>query len=207
MSEGFPSLKTQAVLQFLVPISLGYLAAAVFLSKGTVPTTGQLWDHATVAAIMAVAGTLFQDLIPKPFKEFLVFYRLRNRLPAHRCFTDQMLNNSRVSRDKIQDLAELVALEPADQNKAWYKMYKPLSSQPAIKHYSYRYVAWRDSATLLFGFSIATVTIWYMFPRTMTDATAAILGTGCLILYLAAATAARLSSRELVLMVLIEMEK
>jgi hypothetical protein len=206
MSEGFPSQKTQAVVQFLVPICLGYLATVVFLSRGAVPTTGQLWDHATVAAVIAVAATLFQDLIPKPVKEWLVFYRLRDRLPGHRCFTDAALNNPRIEKTRLADLDHLTSLTADGQNKAWYRFYKTVSAQPAIRHYSFRYLAWRDSATVLLGLSLATVGVWFLFPGTMPPSSAKILGVGCFLLHLAASAAARGASRELMLLVLIEME-
>lgn len=196
------SQKSQVVVQFLVPVAVGYLLVCVFLLKGALPTTGQMWDHAAAAGIVAVAATLVQDLVPKPVKEVLIFWRLRNRLPGHRCFSGKSLADRRISPDKIPDVADLTALSPADQNNAWYAQYRQVSEQPAVSHYSFRYLAWRDTATLLALLTVISLPLMLSFESAGAWTRAAILTGGCASLCILSITAARLASRELIVSVL-----
>lgn len=199
------SQKSQVVVQFLVPVAVGYLLAGVFLLNGALPTTGQIWDHAAAAGIVAVAATLVQDLVPKPAKEALIFWRLRDRLPGHRCFSGRSLSDRRISRDKIPDVAELSALPPADQNNAWYAQYQKVSERPAVSHYSFRYLAWRDTATLLAILTAISFPLMLSFGRAEAWTNAASMAGGCASLCILSIFAARLASRELIVSVLITM--
>jgi hypothetical protein len=199
------SQKSQVVVQFLVPVAIGYLLAAVFLLKGAFPTTGQIWDHAAAAGIVAVAATLVQDLVPKPLKETLIFWRLRNRLPGHRCFSARSLSDPRIDRRQIPDVDGLAAQGPAEQNNTWYAQYRKVSERPAVSHYSFRYLAWRDTATLLALLTAISLPLMLSFGGANGWARAGIMAGGCAFLCILSIFAARMASRELIVAVLMTM--
>jgi hypothetical protein len=199
------SQKSQVVVQFLVPVAIAYLLAGVFLLKGALPTTGQMWDHAAAAGIVALAATLVQDLVPKPVKEVLIFWRFRDRLPGHRCFSEKSLSDPRLSRSKIPDVAQLCELSPSEQNRAWYAHYQKVSDRPAVAHYSFRYLAWRDTATLLAILTAISVPLMLSFGGDGAWRRTAIMAAGCACLCILSIVAARLASRELIVAVLTDM--
>ena len=82
------SHKTQAALQFIAPTAMIYMAFGAFLLNGHWPGWAEIKENSLAFAIIGIAAMLVQDLIPKPFKEFLVFWRKSERLPGHRAFSD-----------------------------------------------------------------------------------------------------------------------
>jgi hypothetical protein len=100
-------------------------------------------------------------------KEMLVFWRLQEILPGHRAFTEIMTSiephvvedhlRTRMLEKKIIDIDELPT-DPAEQNAAWYKIYRTYveAKDEKVISRSNNYVMLRDSATiacvfLLFG--------------------------------------------------------
>ena len=189
----------------MVPISVGYLLAVFFLIRGVLPTTGQLWDHATAGAIVAVAAMLLQDLVPKPIKEALVFARHKERLPGHRCFSPASLADSRIDRAAIAGVDTLSSLPPADQNNVWYRQYQLVSERPAIIHYSFRYLAWRDVATLAASLTLISIPLLLSIGGAAAWRQGVLLAAGCALLCILSIVAARAASKELITMVLMTM--
>lgn len=106
-----------------------------------------------------VVLALVQDLIPKPLKEAIVFLRLQNRLPGHRCFNAEYDNPSRFDRKKIKHIKTLSNADPPQQQVAFYSLYKKVAKKPAVEHYSIRYLAWRDVAAVSLVLAIVTLPV------------------------------------------------
>lgn len=201
------SHKGQVVIQFLVPVAIGYLALAYFMVRGSAPTFETLWNNTGIAALLAVAAMLVQDLIPKPLKEFLVFFRVRNRLLGHRAFSGYASSDARIDATKIENFVELSHLSPADQNKTWYRMYLEFSEQPSIQHYSVRYLGWRDTATFAVVLAIVSLPAALSVQFDGKIRLGLALAATSFALYLLSVAAARSSSRELLIAVIIRMEQ
>lgn len=200
------SHKGQVVIQFLVPVSVGYLALAFLLVRGSAPSITAVWDNAGALALLTVAAMLVQDLIPKPLKEFLVFFRAHDRLPGHRAFSELAIADPRIDPSNIENFDQLSALTPSAQNKTWYINYLKFADQEGIRHYSIRYIGWRDTA--IFSAVLATVTFpaiaTIQFDRTIGIASA--LTAASFVLYALSVAAARAAARELLISVLVRME-
>lgn len=201
------SHKGQVVIQFLVPVAIGYLTLAYFLLRGAAPTIDALWNNAGVAALLAVAGMLVQDLIPKPLKEGLVFFRARERLPSHRAFSPRTASDARLDSSKIDDFAALSALPPSDQSRAWYKSYLEFCDQPTVQHYSVRYLGWRDTAAFAAVLAIVSLPAALTVPFEGKIRMAVLLTAASLALYALSVVAARSASKELLIAVLLRMER
>lgn len=150
------SHKTKVVIQYLTPIALGYFTLAAYLFTGEHVNVEQLAPYAGGVAGLVAAMALAQDLIPKWLKESLVFFRFNDRLPGHRAFSAQFERPDRFDYFKILNWSALGMLDSASQQRIFYSLYKKFSNEPSVEHYSFRYLAWRDSSTILMILTIIT---------------------------------------------------
>ena len=95
------SHKTQAALQFLVPTVIIYSIFGAYLLNGEWPTLSFLQEKSAGLAILGIGAMLVQDLIPKPIKEFLVFLRMKNRMPGHRAFSPESMKDPNIDWQNI----------------------------------------------------------------------------------------------------------
>jgi hypothetical protein len=144
------SHKTQAALQFLAPTAVIYVAFGAFLLNGHWPGWAEFKENSLAFAIVGIAAMLVQDLIPKPFKEFLVFWRRSERLPGHRAFSSIAIDNPNIDHSSISDIERLKNCTAEEQQRAFYQRYNSIREHPSVSHVSQRYIAWRDTSTLLF---------------------------------------------------------
>lgn len=183
---------------FLVPAVAVYSVVAAVIYRGYTAATFDSKALSTTA-IMALLCALAQDLVPRPLKETLVFWRFRDRLPGCRAFDRRPSDRYDLSR--IVNLQKLRALSGADQQLAFYSIYKRHRSEPTVSHYNFRYLAWRDTASLYFMLALLTLPAGYSISR-MADgirfAPALNLAAFSFVGFVLTALAARLSANALV---------
>lgn len=151
------SHKTQAVIQYIVPTAIVYLGAGAYALNGSWPSWADFRDNSPAFALISLAGMLVQDIIPKPIKEGLVFWRFADRLPGHRAFSVIGPNDPSINCAKIPNMESLKISPGAIQQQEFYKIYQSFSDSPSVSHYSQRYIAWRDLSAFLFFLAIATI--------------------------------------------------
>jgi hypothetical protein len=196
------SHKAKVVVQYLVPAATIYLAVGAYIIMGTSATVdlkGQLGS----LAIATLVGTLAQDLIPKPLKETWVFLKVRHRLPGFRAFADACKRPDQIDTSKIADYHALVDAQPDLQQRSFYKLYKKHASLSNVEHYSFRYLAWRDTSSMMLLLAVVTIPTWMLSAfvnvpfRSALWLAALALGASVIM-----AAAARQMARELVIQVL-----
>lgn len=144
------SHKTQAALQFLLPTTVIYIAFGAFLINGNWPGWADLKENSPAFAITGIVAMLVQDLIPKPFKEFLVFWRKTDRLPGHRAFSEIVFDNPNIDVASVSNIERLKNCNAQEQQREFYQRYNRVRDHPSVSHLSQRYIAWRDTSALLF---------------------------------------------------------
>jgi hypothetical protein len=159
------SHKTQAAIQFLAPTAMIYFAVAVFLIDDRWPSWAVVKENSLAFVGIGLAAMLVQDLIPKAAKEVLVFWRLHERLPGHRAFSEIAFQGSNIDRNEIPDFESLRDSESEKQQIEFYKMYRNVGNDSAVSHISQRYIAWRDTTVLLFLLSLITVPVVYTIDQ------------------------------------------
>lgn len=190
------TLKTKAAVSYLTPILLAYIGAVIFLATGKTPSISEMISAAFPATGLLIVSHLFQDVLGKPIKEALVFYRLHSRLPGHRAFTQVCTTDTRIPSAYLQSRIEAVGVEAEPQQAEWYRLYLTVSEKASVQHASFRYLAWRDAtATLTF---LALLTPLMVIFGVLTWHQAAMLTVGCLAISLIMAAAARNSAYSLV---------
>lgn len=146
----FSSYKSQIVLQSLVPFAIAYGFLCLILVGNMPSEVFSNWEKLAALGFLSVGIALLQDLIPKPFKETLVFWRLRERLPGHRAFVQDRSFSDVLSRDEVVDIDLREGLTPKYQNRLFYQVYDKFRDNGNVTHYSYRYLQWRELATIYF---------------------------------------------------------
>lgn len=196
------SHKTQAAIQFLAPAAVIYALLGLYLLRGTLPSLAALGDKSLVLVFVGLAAMLVQDIVPKPIKEFLVFWRRTDRMPGHRAFSNKTLSHQQIQSANISNIADLVRLGPVEQQNAFYKMYDKLSKEDSIQHLSQRYIAWRDLTSLMAVFAIVSLPVLSIFSSKGASAVGLILAGTSGLACMACSLAARNVANGLVIQVL-----
>jgi hypothetical protein len=105
--------------------------------KGFIPLT---------AGILII---VLEGLFKNPVKEFLVFWRIKNRLPGHRAFTKIGPSDSRIDMERIRKLfPEGFPEDPKKQNSEWYRLYRKYQDVLQVFHSHKAFLLIRDFASL-----------------------------------------------------------
>jgi hypothetical protein len=196
------SQKTQIVGQYIIPAAIGYIILGVFLGTGALPNSDAILQKVGGLAAMTLLATLAQDLLPKPLKEAIIFTRVRDRLPGHRAFTPAFEAEDRYDVHRIPGYDTLKQMSPKHQQREFYKVYRKHAEDVRVKHYSHRYLAWRDTSAALLLLALVTVPVLDWIYDAMVSAQAHKLAGITFLGALLATTASRLNANELVKQVL-----
>jgi hypothetical protein len=189
-----------------MPLGVAYGIAAGLLNTSQLGDLEQAITAASTASGAALISALAQDIIPKPMKEWLVFWRLTERLPSYRAFSSIAASNDRIDTSRLSQFSALSEARPSEQHREFYRRYIAMREDPTIKHYSTRYVAWRDCLSMVvlmfFLTIIGALPIFSVIDnRTCLFLLAALSSFFFLFIYLS-----RMAAQELVIQSLIRME-
>jgi hypothetical protein len=190
------SLKKGIGTKYLLPIVAAYAGAAALLGFERVVEAGAVLRHAGAAGLTGVVLLVLQDLMPRPAKEVLVFWRLRDRVPGCRAFSEIAKRDDRVDPTDLAVLLPPGPMSAKEQNALWYRWLKSVEADPGIADSHYRFLALRDCAALLFMLTLATPLVTWVVGRGMKGAL--ILAAVCLGGYFVTAVAARNAAVRLV---------
>jgi hypothetical protein len=102
-----------------------------------------------------VIATVLNGVLSAETKARLVFLRWNNALPGHRAFSRYAASDPRI------DLAELIKVQgsplpvnPVDQNRAWYRIYKTVDKEPAVSQVHRDFLLLRDYTGLCAQFVV-----------------------------------------------------
>ena len=105
----------------------------------------QLMNHTSIMAASTIFGAALSHLLPNSMKHALVFFRIRNVLPGHRCRTLCAID-PRLSPELF-----IEEMEESEQNAYWYsKIYSPVRNTPEVLQAHRSFLLYRDAATALF---------------------------------------------------------
>ena len=152
-------------------------------------------------AVGTLAVGLLGWLIPRDWKEVMVFWRLGpGRLPSSEAFTKVAPADARIDMHQLSTRLGSLPTDHAQQNTVWYSVYRKHSKEAAVNDANSAYLLYRDMTAivpfLIVSSMMAAGVIGASLPRTLELALA--IGVEFLLL----ATAARNAGRRLVANVL-----
>lgn len=100
-------------------------------------------------AIGSLAVGLLGWLVPREWKEVLVFWRLGpGRLPSSQAFTKIAPNDPRIDMKQLSARVGSLPSDSVQQNTVWYSVYRKHSKEAAVKDANGAYLLYRDMAAL-----------------------------------------------------------
>lgn len=123
-----------------------------------------------ISLVSLIFSIVIEGVLNNPIKEFLVFWRIKNRLPGHRAFTEIGPKDARVNMEKVKTLfPENLPSDPKPQNNEWFSLYKKYSDERRVFYSHKAFLMTRDLTALTasvmplsFIGHIITGTQWHM---------------------------------------------
>lgn len=111
-----------------------------------------------VFILSPILSLVLNGFLPNAIKEFLVFWKIKDRLPGCKAFSKFAISDYRVDvkilKTKVGEFPET----PQDQNKVWYKLYSNLQGNEVVQGSHRDFLLTRDLCTISFLFAI------FIFP-------------------------------------------
>lgn len=95
--------------------------------------------------VALVIATVLNGLISAEMKARLVFLRWHHALPGHRAFSEHAARDPRIDLPALEKLhGAALPADPQEQNRAWYRIYKTMENDPAIRQVHRDFLLLRD---------------------------------------------------------------
>lgn len=92
-----------------------------------------------------VIATVLNGLLSADMKARLVFLRWHHSLPGHRAFNKYALRDARIDLAALEKLhGGLLPVDPVEQNRAWYRIYKTVENDQAVRQVHRDFLLVRD---------------------------------------------------------------
>jgi len=96
-------------------------------------------------ALALIITTVMNGLISPEMKARLVYLRWRHALPGHRAFSEYAVRDPRIDLSALEKLrGSPLPHDPVEQNRAWYRIYKTMESDPAVRQAHRDFLLLRD---------------------------------------------------------------
>lgn len=96
-----------------------------------------------------LVATVLNTLPSAEMKASLVYWRGREALPGHRAFSRYAARDTRIDLERLRKVFKgTFPQEPAEQNAAWYKLYKPVRNDVMVLDANKVFLLLRDYASL-----------------------------------------------------------
>lgn len=117
-----------------------------------------------------VVATVLNGLFSADLKAILVSLRWHYALPGHRAFTRYAVRDPRIDLAALEKLhGGPLPADPVEQNRAWYRLYKTIENDPAVRQVHRDFLLMRDysglCAVFIVSFGAAGL---YAIPSTKT---------------------------------------
>ena len=147
------SLKEQNNIKIWLFIAVNSLLFYSVLVSGKIELNGikeALVNAATLvpAAIAGALATAINALPSSQMKARLVYLRWTNPLPGHRAFTRYAPRDPRIDMDQLKQVLGTIPTDEDEQNRVWYRLYKPIADQPVINAVHLDFLLMRDYTAL-----------------------------------------------------------
>lgn len=91
-----------------------------------------------------VITTVLNGLFSADMKARLVFLRWHHALPGHRAFTTYAVRDPRIDLGALKGLNRALPVDPVEQNRAWYRLYKTMENDHAVRQVHRDFLLMRD---------------------------------------------------------------
>ncbi len=100
--------------------------------------------------IFPLTKLVLMGMIPDSIRDKLIHWRYRHPLPGSRAFSDIATNDSRIDLENLAFTYGNLPIDPKEQNKLFYKIYKSVEDCVGVLHTHRLYLATRDCSSMTF---------------------------------------------------------
>jgi hypothetical protein len=144
------SLKEQNRWQFWLIVA-GNTFVIYNLSRGAALSLsgfGEVFKEVSTIFPLGIAlvfSTVLNGLLDANTKAQIVYLRWHFPLPGHRAFTEHAPRDPRIDLARLKKLHRgSLPIDPAEQNRVWYKFYKTVENTPAVSQVHRDFLLLRD---------------------------------------------------------------
>ncbi len=99
--------------------------------------------------VALIVATVFNGLLSAEAKARVVFLRWHHALPGHRAFSEHAVRDPRIDVAVLQTIhGGPLPTDPVEQNRTWYRMYKSIENDAAVRQTHCDYLLMRDYTSL-----------------------------------------------------------
>ena len=155
--KSLKTLNTPKVITFVV-VNLAIIGIALYgyeqissvLREGLKGELAPLVKVLGLPAVGSLAVGLLSWLIPRNWKEILVFWRLgARRLPSSEAFTSIAPADLRINMKQLSNQLGPLPTENAEQNTLWYSVYRKHCKEAAVNDANGAYLLYRDMSAIV----------------------------------------------------------
>lgn len=149
-AENGKSLKEQNRWQLWIIVAVNSLFLYSVVQANAIKADGlraALTDvqNLVPVGVALVIATVLNGLVSAEMKARLVFFRWRHALPGHRAFSKYAVRDSRTDIAIVEKLhGGQLPIDPAEQNRAWYRLYKTVEHDHAVRQVHRDFLLLRD---------------------------------------------------------------
>lgn len=107
-------------------------------------TASEYQSTALVAGLSGIVSLLISELIPAKVKLHLVYWRRKNPAPGSRAFSEIMHLDHRIDPKVLERRFGPLPTDPAEQDRKWYQIYKPLDGNIGVDDPHKSYLLFRE---------------------------------------------------------------
>ena len=95
--------------------------------------------------VALIVAAVLNGLLSAEAKARVVFLRWHHALPGHRAFSEHAARDPRINAAALKKIhGSPLPTDPVEQNRAWYRMYKSIENDPAVRQAHRDYLLMRD---------------------------------------------------------------
>ncbi|MDD3995046.1 MAG: hypothetical protein PHT06_04470 [Dehalococcoidales bacterium] len=113
--------------------------------------------------ISPIVAIVLNGLFSNKLKEIIVFWRLKNRLPGCRAFTELILNDQRIDIEKLERKIGKFPKDPTEQNRKWYGLYRNKNDNDIVIGSHRDFLFTRDLCAASFLFMLIFTPIAFIY--------------------------------------------
>lgn len=141
-----------AMIAHVVAFAWIALEPAKLVEAGPVQLTAKLESMAVPGSaslgLIVIASLVLLGLVPPNWRDRLIHLRWAHPLPGSRAFTQVGPTSSHVDMDALSAKLGTLPTDPGQQNRLFYRIYKPLRDDVGVCDPHRRYLAARDIGTI-----------------------------------------------------------
>lgn len=126
--------------------------------------TNELSNPKSIFIILSpVVVLVFNGFLSNKIKEILVFWKLKNRLPGCRAFTELVLVDQRIDITTLNRKIGELPKDPTEQNRKWYNLYRSIEDNNIVIGSHRDFLFTRDLCAISFLFMLFFIPIAYFY--------------------------------------------